>query len=199
MSRTSMLGQLPLALYGLPNDALKEVARLAGLFGGEDGRAWVAYMQRVRTQGLPRPPLIVRVDRSIVPTYPEGSWEGASLTPELNLTGPAEFDLATLESCLSGNETKIAGTVYQQLKDEKQLERCLNLQDLLAIQRLGRDTVHQYFGDGLICGWKSAILSDGMRLQRVPCLYVDGDNLGFAWPGFHREVSANDIMIRRTA
>lgn len=53
MSREGMLGRLPLALYGLPNDRLTEAFELIKLLGDKDGPAWVAHLRRTRWNGLP--------------------------------------------------------------------------------------------------------------------------------------------------
>ncbi len=53
MSRVGMLGRLPLALYSLTNDGLSEAQALVNLLGGDNGPAWIAYLKRVRSDGLP--------------------------------------------------------------------------------------------------------------------------------------------------
>lgn len=56
MSKEGMLGRLPLALYGLPNDRLNLSLELMNLLGGENGPAWTAHLRRTVNAGLPEKP-----------------------------------------------------------------------------------------------------------------------------------------------
>lgn len=72
MSREGMLGRLSLALYNLSNEGLREAQALVSLLGGENGPAWIAYLRRIRRDGLPNadtrawePSVLTLVDANI--------------------------------------------------------------------------------------------------------------------------------------
>src|SRR3989344_3433023 len=129
---------------------------------------------------LPLDP-IVRVDPSIKPSYP--SWVKEPLHPELELTGPAEFDASMLELWLHEKQRtgRIQGhDLYKYLEDEKMLESCLGLTDLLAIQAKGIAFFRKHFAGKAIFGWKSAVQNAACR-QSVPYLYGHGVEVVLDW------------------
>ena len=130
---------------------------------------------------LPLDP-IVRVDPSIKPSYP--SWVKEPLHPELELTGPAEFDASMLELWLHEKQRtgRIQGhDLYKYLEDnEKMLESCLGLTDLLAIQAKGIAFFRKHFAGKAIFGWKSAVQYAGGR-RFVPCLCEVGGEVVLCW------------------
>lgn len=132
---------------------------------------------------------IVRVDRSVRPTYPD--WVKEVKHPELECTGPAEFDLANLEQWLhdgqQGGGYVTGNAIYDHLKANGMLESCLSLQDGLAIQQKGIEAFR--FGGKAGFLWRSVVLRRGGGLD-VPYLYgsdgrvmVDWDFLARGWYG----------------
>lgn len=118
---------------------------------------------------------IIHVDRSTPPKYPD--FVKKIQHPELELKGPAKFDIAKIELwghpdqiwVVSGNE------IYKCLKEEKLLESCCNLADLKAIQARGAGFFNKHFAGKVIFGWGSVAL-DCHDDRLVPCLCwcVDG-------------------------
>lgn len=102
---------------------------------------------------------IIHVDRTIRPTYP--NWVKKVMHPELELTGPAEFDVSKLEQWLHPDQVngRVGGKViYEHLKQNNMLEGCLGLLDLEAIQKKGITFFRQYFQGKVVFGWKSVVL-----------------------------------------
>ena len=133
---------------------------------------------------------IVRVDRSIRPAYPE--WVKDVLHPELELSGPAEFDLAKVESWLHDGQKNgkwVRGDkLYAHLKSNEMLDSCFSLADALAIQAKGVTVFPEYFKGKAPFFWKSVVRGRGGDL-RVPYLYEDGGQVELEWYwlgyGFH--------------
>src|SRR3989344_4112890 len=81
--------------------------------------------------GLSVSPLVVRVDRSVKPQYPDFVEE--VLHPQLECAGPAEFNLRTgLTPWLHYKQKKGGSTtghvIYEHLRGNGMLGSCLNLQ-----------------------------------------------------------------------
>ena len=93
-----------------------------------------------RTKGNPElsaDPLI-RVDRTIRPTYPD--WVTKVLHPDLEATGPSEFNVATLDHWLHPNQkagVSKGKVIFEHLKQNGMLASCLGLRDLEEIQEKG--------------------------------------------------------------
>lgn len=129
---------------------------------------------------------IIRIDRTIRPAYPD--FVKDVLHPELELSGPAEFDLAKVEQWLHEGQ-KSGGVVrgekiYEHLKEHNMLESCANLADLLAIQAKGVKTFRKHFAGKAVFAWKSVLRDRGGRLN-VPCLFEGGQRVKLAllWLG----------------
>lgn len=125
---------------------------------------------------------IIRVDRSIRPAYPE--WVKDVLHPELELSGPAEFDLAKVESWLHDGQKDgkwLKGEkLYEYLKSNKMLDRCLSFADALAIQAKGVATFRAFFKGKAPFFWKSVVRDRDGNLY-VPCLCERGDQVKLDW------------------
>lgn len=129
---------------------------------------------------------IVLVDRTIQPVYPD--WMKQVLHPELELTGPSQFDVAKmgrwLHDCQRTGISSTGDRIYQYLKKREALQYCLNLADLVAIQAKGIDFYCQHFGERIIVdGWKSEIKgnSDGIKGVFHPYLKILGKWLLLDW------------------
>ena len=125
---------------------------------------------------------IIRVDRSVRPTYPD--WARIVMHPELENLGPVEFDAAKLELWLHEGQKDgkwVNGQViYEYLKEKKMLENCLGLSDLIEIQAKGIDFFRRHFASKAVFAWKSVVRRRRGFLN-VPCLYEHGDKVVLHW------------------
>jgi hypothetical protein len=125
---------------------------------------------------------IVRVDRTIRPTYPD--WKKKVLFPKLENFGPSEFDAAKLELWIhkgQKNGGRVKGQIiFEYLKKEKMLGNCLGLRDLEEIKKKRIDFFRKYFRDKAIFGWKSVVQGRGGDLS-VPYLYDGGYEVVLDW------------------
>src|ERR1700688_2132013 len=107
-------------------------------------------------QVMAKPPLdtIIRVDRSVRPVYPE--WVKKVMHPELEGTGPAEYDLAKVEQWFHDEQTKdgmVGNRIYEHLKSNNMLDSCLGLRDLEEIQKKGVTFFREPFKGKVVFGW----------------------------------------------
>lgn len=136
----------------------------------------------------PEPPpepvldFLVRVDRSVKPSYPD--WFKKLENPELECSGPAEYDLQTGVEQWFHDDQKggvVSGnTIYYRLKKGNTLGSCFNLQDGLAIQQKGIAVFRKLFADKAVFLWGSVVQDRGGDL-RVPCLCEDGVEVVVDW------------------
>ncbi len=135
---------------------------------------------------------IIRVDRSVRPAYPD--WVEKAIHPELECTGPAEYDLATAVSLwfhdLQKGGVTTGQVIYDYLKKHGLLASCGSLPDALEIQKKGVEVFRKIFGNNYAYFWKSVVRHRGDGSLCVPFLYVDGDRvvlywswLGYVWHG----------------
>lgn len=147
-----------------------------------DGHAAITPI--VRPEPVPEPPLdfLVRVDRTVRPTYP--AWFKKLMHPKLELAGPAEYDLQTgVQEWLHDGQKNgivVGKTIYKHLQKGDALATCLNLQDGLAIQAKGIAVFRRLFGGKAVFLWGSVVQSRFGNL-RVPCLCKDGDKVVVFW------------------
>lgn len=130
----------------------------------------------------------IHINRSVKPLYPD--WMKKVIHPELELTGPAEYNLQNLDLWLHDDQktgTIEGNKIYKKLKGEDVLADCLNLADLLAIQAKGIDVFRKLFAGKAIFAWKS-VVQDRCGSLAVPYLVgsvgkvvVDWDWLGNSW------------------
>lgn len=141
---------------------------------------------------------IIRIDRTIRSTYSELI---RVKYPRLERKGPTEFDVRALEgwvhpqqqSGVSGNE------VLKKLIAKKLLRRCLNLDDLRAIQARGRVFFRKYFLGQAIFAWKS-IGIDRNGYEKVPfILDNNGKNLEVNWLNIEDELFSFDVNVLHVA
>ena len=135
---------------------------------------------------------IVHIDRSIKSTYPD--FVKKVMYPELETTGLAEYDIISAVSLWLHDNQKngvVTGQViYDYLEKNNMLESCGNLQDALAIQKLGVAAFKKTFDNKTVYFWKSVVQNHDGNLH-VPYLYVHGGKvvlrwrwLGLDWHGF---------------
>ena len=125
---------------------------------------------------------IIRVDRSIRPTYPD--WVKTVMHPELEPLGPAEYDISQVKQWLHDGQKDgewIEGNnIYSHLKETDTLKICLGLRDLEEIQKKDVAFFRKHFGGKLVFGW-SGVVRDRLRRLRVPCLDEGGDEVVLDW------------------
>ncbi len=135
---------------------------------------------------------MIYVDRSIRPAYPD--WVQEVLYPELEATGPSEFDAGKLEQWLHGDQKHgvvVGNVIHEYHKEHDMLKDDLGLRDLEEIQKKGIDFFRKYFQGKAVFGWKSVVRVRGGRLG-VPCLYEGSGRvclcwrwLGYAWGDYY--------------
>ena len=124
---------------------------------------------------------IITVDRTIRPSYPDLVREVKY--PELELAGPAKFDVRKIKTFLHYKQMDCSATgnkIHEELLAKKLLEDCLGLADLWAIRARGIGFFQKYFAGKAIFGWKSVVMGcDGGFY--VPYLCDEGDEVKLRW------------------
>ncbi len=133
---------------------------------------------------------VVNVDCAIMPIYPD--WVDRDETgvvkllhPELETTGPAEFNLAKdvslwlHESQQNGGVTD-GKTIHEYLQDHGMLPTCLSLQEGLAIQQKGIVVFQKFSRGKAIVLWKSVVRYRDGDLY-VPYLREGGGLVVVSW------------------
>jgi len=139
---------------------------------------------------------MVRVDRTVRPTYP--SWMKEVMHPKLEAKGPTEFDSDKLEQWFHDDQkvgVVTGNTIYNHLKKHDMLPSCLGLRDLEEIQKLGITHFRRNFQGKAVFGWKSVVRSDDLNL-RVPYLVEDGDRIVLHWRWLGDDWSAVNPALR---
>ena len=154
-------------------------------------------------QPKPEPPpepvldFLVRVDRSVKPTYPD--WFKKLEHPELECSGPTEYNLQTgVEQWLHDQQKcgSVQGnTIHTHLKKDNALTSCLNLQDGLAIQAKGIAVFRKLFGGKAVFLWGSVVRNRGGNLL-VPYLYEYGDKVVVDWDWLDNNWFSNNPALR---
>jgi hypothetical protein len=135
---------------------------------------------------------VIHVDRAVAPAHPE--WMKTPVQPELEATGPAEYDLKTSMDItfLPGQgDGKFTGLdAYEHLKSNNLLEGCLGLGDGLAIQERGVKAFSKFFEakeSAVVALWKAVFTDEDGKLSvplAIPVLskiaIVKGD-LSIPW------------------
>jgi len=161
--------------------------KLGGVRGAKQFLAGqlVLVEARPKPETSSEPPLdfTIRVDRLAKLTYPDRMRR--LMHPELQATGPVEFDLKTSVAQWFSEEQKtgvVRGhAVYLQLKMENALDSCLGFADLLAIKDKGIPVLRPLYNGKLLFGWKSVVQCYDDDFL-VPYLYEDGyDTVVVSW------------------
>jgi hypothetical protein len=187
-----MLGPIVRALVAVPNQHHGVVLDFVNKLGGEDAddvRKRVALALRQRTSSAPKveePAIdtLIHVDREAPLRYPD--WKKDVLHPELEHTGPADYDLADIVPNLwlhdgqKDGKTVRGQIIYDHLVANNMLESCLGLADGLAIQQKGIKAYRQLFGSNVVFLWRSAVRGRDGRLL-VPYLIVFDDGVELSW------------------
>lgn len=145
---------------------------------------------------------IVRVDRSILPTYPD--WTAEILYPELSRTGPVEYNLSDIKLWLhqrqhSGAVRRIKGiTLHNDLVKKDRLKDCLSLRDGEEIQKKRILSFWNSFGHKNLLLWKSAVKDkyageDGLISVPYAHLLEKRGEVGIDWLWLDRVLQPNDF------
>ncbi len=170
---------------------LGQIEATVNKLGGMDGLRRFLANELVITERQPPAPkpevpldTIVRVDRSIRPSYPD--WMKKVMHPELEAKGPAEYDLATIQLWLhdgqkGGNWLK-GQRIYDHLKSNNMLEGCLGLRDGEEIKKKGIEVFRKFFGGKAVFLWASVVRDRGGGFG-VPYLFeiVGGVVVDWNW------------------
>ncbi|OGI27472.1 MAG: hypothetical protein A2359_05050 [Candidatus Moranbacteria bacterium RIFOXYB1_FULL_43_19] len=139
---------------------------------------------------------IIRIDRSIRPAYPD--WVQMVMHPELEDTGPAEFDLAEVEQWLHNKQKRgvVEGNViYQFLKDNDMLKTCLGLRDGEEIQKKGIDLFRRFFKGKAVYLWKS-VVRDRDGFLGIPYLGGGGSGVIVSRSWLDRDWYSSESALR---
>ena len=158
----------------------------------------LVLMEQPKPEPLPEPVLdfIIRVDRSVKPSYPD--WMKKLMHPELELAGPAEYDLNTVSQWLHDdqkNGSVQGNTIYKHLQKGDNLATCLNLQDGLAIQQYGIAVFRKLFAGKAMFLWGSVVRSRHGNLG-VPYLCESGDEVVVRWGWLDSHWSSRSPALR---
>lgn len=126
----------------------------------------------------------IRVDRFTRPTYPD--WMIRLSDPSIQYTGPYEYDLKSIEFYLHKKQKSSVSCVrgvnlYKHLKETRCIENCLGFEDALEIQKKGRDTFREIFGNRNVYCWKSVMRRKGDLKFLVPYVGDFGSSLEIRW------------------
>ena len=114
--------------------------------------------------------VFVHVDRTIRSAYPE--FVKKAMNPELETEGPSDYDPKSLHAWSYDAQGKpfTGHTVYEYLKANDMLRRCLSMADGIAIQEKRVKAFRRSF-DGMVYLWR-AIAMDDHGFLNIPALYV---------------------------
>jgi len=138
---------------------------------------------------------VIRVDRSVKPKY-DFVFRVEALHPELEQSGPEEFDLATLvqDHFDYRHSSDIRDSMYEWLVSKHLLNNCLNYQDACAIRAMGPEIFGRYFKDHTVYFWKSVVrVSSGSRL--VPYLYLASSGIvALGWKFLYEGTGRSTVL-----
>lgn len=166
----------------------KFIARIAENLpdmGGDMMQEWIDNPIDLRNylKGLGAPhDTIIRIDRSVRPAYVVDGADIETLHPELESTGPSEYDLAKILRHVDPRQKSENGLrgydLYESLKAQQCLQFCLGLQDALEIRKKGLRIFRKLFGRSMVHCWKSICKSRNGYLV-APCVHeIDGGRNG---------------------
>jgi hypothetical protein len=126
---------------------------------------------------------VVKIDR--LPgrsSYPKA--KKRLMNPELEFSGSREYNLKKeVEQWLHPKQKVGVATgqeIYEYLKKDNALIRCLGLADLLAIKAMGDEVFHELYRGLAVYAWKS-VIEDRLGRLYVPCLIWIGGMVAPEW------------------
>lgn len=137
---------------------------------------------------------IIRVDRSIIPAYPDL----AVLIPrhDLEKKGLVEYSIEDVGSWAYGTpKDRIPrSVVYGYLKRKRMLNRCLGFEDGLEIQKKGVEFFRKYFDTKLIELWRTFVMWKEDGNIYTPVLFENASNEMFlTWYSLEWNMEGNSI------
>jgi len=190
--------------YGELN--LGQIEALVNKLGGMDGVASLLADETVVTRKEvkvtpPEPTAdldpIIRVDRSIRPSYPD--WMEEVMHPELESVGPAEYDISAVEQWLHEDQKDgkyiVGNKIYDHLKKTDTLKTFLGLRDLEEIQKKGIAFFRKYFKGKAVFGWAGIVRHRDGNLN-VPYLYENDDKVVLNWDWTGNDWNGNNPALR---
>lgn len=143
--------------------------------------------------------LIIRVNRSVPPSYPD--WMKEVMHPELESTGPAEYDISEAEQWLHDGQKEEKWTegnkIYAHLKKNDMLKTCLGLRDLEEIQKKGIALFREHFKGNVVFGWKGVVVVRNRYGDLgAPCLYGGGGAVVLNWYWLNFNWDGNNPALR---
>jgi hypothetical protein len=158
----------------------------------------------VKVKPAPEPEVvidpIIRVDRSVRPSYPD--WVKTVMHPELEPTGPAEYDIAKVEQWLHDGQKSSkwmkGEKLYTYLEETDTLKTCLGLRDLEEIQKKGIAFFRKYFKGKAIFGWASVVRNHRGSLD-VPYLFESGGGVVLRWRWLGDDWNSNRPALRHAS
>lgn len=162
----------------------------------------------VKVKAAPAPEIvidpIIRVDRTVKPSYPD--WVEEALHPDLEASGPFEYDIANVERWLhdgqKGGKWIEGNKIYAHLKGTPDkpgdLKNHLGTRDLEEIRKKGIAFFREHFKGKAVFGWKGVVRRRSGDL-RVPCLYEDGGKVVQGWFCLVNGWDDNDPALRHAS
>ena len=140
---------------------------------------------------------LIHVDRSFTPSYPD--WMKQIMHPELANTGPAEYDISSVNPWLHPDQDNVGTTtgkvIYKHLEDNEMLKSCLNLQDGLAIKAKGIEFFRKHFSGKAVFLWGSVVQNRSGGLY-VPCLLEYDGRVVVYWSWLDRDWGGDSPALR---
>jgi len=188
-----------------PEIKFGQMEAIINKLGGEEGvlkflRGELVVQPAVVPEPIsePAPDFIVRVDRSVKPSYPD--WMKKLMYPDLELTGPAEYDIQKLGLWLHDDQKDgvVSGnTIYTKLEKDNALADCLGLADLLAIKAkvIIAPVFLKLFAGKIVFGWKSVAQRQNGDLV-APYLIVHNGRIMVLWYWLNSNWNSNHLALR---
>ena len=142
--------------------------------------------------------LLVCVDRTSKPSYPDVETEIEIMHPELECTGPFQYYLSQIYPWVHPSQkfTTLGKVIYRDLVAEDILDSFLNLQDGLAISRMRIEIFRIIFGRRKsIFLWKSVIRTRFGHLEAPYLGEVNGE-IKIGWHALDRRWDIHDPALR---
>lgn len=192
-----ILGSIMRILTTIKPERLVLVHQFALKLSGPDDKEWEgqakrfirrlpswdeASMQRSAAEGDETMDTMIRVDRSFPCAYP--TWIKEHVCPELENTGPAEYDFAACELWLhdgqKGSGMMRGERIFASLSMDRSLGRFIGFRDLKEILKKGPVFFKKYVKGHALYGWRSIVMHRNGRL-RVPYIYIRDGNVKLGW------------------
>ena len=161
---------------------------------------------KVKAAPAPEPVIdpIIRVDRTVKPSYPD--WVEEVLHPDLEASGPSEYDIANIEQWLYDGQKgwkRIEGNkIYAHLKGTPDtsgdLKNHLGIRDLEEIRKKGIAFFREHFKGKAVFGWKGVVRNYHGNLY-VPYLYENGVWVVQDWSCLGRGLCDSEPALRHAS